>query len=328
MKMKHLLALPALAALAAIMAVPTAFAQQELRLSTHFTPNDPPGMGVAKLKELIEEKTQGRISVRIWWNSELGKERENVEMVRDGSIEMTTSLAAGVGGWVPETAITEFPYLYKDDAHILRVMKSIRPHLEEILAPHNFQPLGAINVGFRHVLHKKGPILSLDDIKGVKLRVPNPFYSALFDALGARASVLPWADIYIGLQSGVIDAMEASPALIQSMRFHEQAKHLNRTNHIAAVIVYLANKKWFDGLPADLKVAVSTAADEASEYQFQLQAKSEQSSIDTLVAEGVVVHDVKDIGEWRETAVAFRNQYVKEKGAAWEALYQKVLAVD
>jgi tripartite ATP-independent transporter DctP family solute receptor len=285
-------------------------------------------MGVAKLKELVEQKSRGRIGVRVWWNSELGKERENAEMVRDGSIEMTTSLPAGAGGWIPETAIVEFPYIYKDDAHIMRVMRAIRPHLEEILAPHNFTPLGAIDVGFRYVLNKQKPIYTVADLKGMKIRVPNPFYSALFDALGARASVLPWADIYMGLQSGVIDAMEASPALIQSMRFYEQAKYLSKTNHIAAVICYLTNKKWFDGLPKDLQQVMVDATEEATAFQFKLQSESESKAVAALQAAGTKVNDVKDPNEFRQAAVAFREKYVKEKGPRWEKLYQLVLKVE
>jgi tripartite ATP-independent transporter DctP family solute receptor len=280
------------------------------------------------LKELVEQKSQGRIAVRVWWNSELGKERENAEMVRDGSIEMTTSLPAGAGGWIPETAIVEFPYIYKDDAHIMRVMTAIRPYLEEILAPHNFRPLGAIDVGFRYILNKQKPIYTVADLKGMKIRVPNPFYSALFDALGARATVLPWADIYMGLQSGVIDAMEASPALIQSMRFHEQAKYLSKTNHIAAVICYLTNKKWFDGLPKDMQQVMTEATEEATKYQFKLQAQSEDQAVQALKAGGVQVNDVKDINEFRKAAIAFREKYVKEKGPKWETFYGKVLAVE
>ena len=302
-------------------------AQTQLRLSTHFTQNDPPGKGVAKFKELVEQKSGGRIAVRVWWNSELGKERENTEMVRDGSLEMTTSLASGVGGWVPETALLEFPFIYKDDAHMLRVVSAVRPHLDEILAPYNFKTLGAIDVGFRYILTKQKPIQSIADLKCVKLRVPNPFYSALFDSLGARSTILPWADIYVGLQSGVIDAMEASPALIQSMRFQEQAKFLSRTNHIAAVNVFLTNKKWYDSLPNDLKQVVNAASDEASGYQFTLQADSEIQSVKSLVSSGAILNDLKNPEEFRKAAITFREKYVKEKGAKWESLYRKMLVV-
>jgi len=328
MNPKKLLRIFAIGLLAIASTLPfQAHAQSQLRLSTHFNESDPPGKGVAKFKELVEQKSGGRIAVRIWWNSELGKERENTEMVRDGSIEMTTSLASGVGGWVPETALLEFPYIFKDDAHILRVVSAVRPHLDEILAPYNFKTLGAIDVGFRYILTKQKPIQGIADLKGVKLRVPNPFYAALFDSFGARSAILPWADIYVGLQSGVIDAMEASPALIQSMRFQEQAKFLSRTNHIAAVNVFLTGKKWYDALPKDLQQVVNGAADEASRYQFTLQTESEGQSVKALVAAGAKLNDLKDPEEFRNAAIAFREKYVKEKGVKWETLYRKMLAV-
>jgi tripartite ATP-independent transporter DctP family solute receptor len=299
-----------------------------LRLSTHFVQTDPCGMGVKKFIELVDAKSGGRIKTKVWWASELGKERENGEMVHDGSIEMTTSLPVGAGGYVPETAIVEFPYIYKDDNHMYRVMTAVRPYLEEILTPYNFKPIGVIDVGFRMVLSKKKPIYKLPDLKGLKIRVPNPFYDALFDHLGATGTVITWSDVYVALQSGVADAMEASPALIDAMKFYEQAKYLSKTYHIAAVIVYLTNKNWFDSLPADLQEIVIEAADEASKYQFDLQIKSEDVSIEKLKKAGIKVNDVDDINEFRNAAIAFREQYVKDKGPKWEKLYNKMMAVE
>jgi TRAP-type transport system periplasmic protein len=299
-----------------------------MRISTHFRPSDPPGMGVGKFSELVEEYSGGKIKTEVFFSSELGTEKENTEMVNENSIEATTSLAVGPGAWVPELAISELPYLYKDDEHMFRVMTGIRPFVEQLIAPYNFKPLGVINVGFRHMLNNVRPIYETADLKGLKMRGPNPVYVAMFNALGANGTTIAWSDIYMALQSGVIDGMEASPALIYSMKFHEQAQYLSKTNHIGAVIYFILNKQWFDSLPVDLQKSVEKAANEASKYQFKVQRESKVEMLAKLEEEGVKVNEVNDINEFRDTCLSFREKYVNDKGPSWIALYKKVLEIE
>ena len=299
----------------------------KMRISTHMAGKDATGMACKKLGELINARSKGRIKAQVWTDAELGNQREHVEMLHDGSLECFPNLATGTARYVPELACFELPYTYKDDDHMVRVLKALRPYVEKLLAPHNFKPIGYCDIGFRHMLNKKRPIYTVADLKGLKMRAPNPVYAAMFNALGASATTVTWSEVYTALQSGIVDGMEASPGLIYPMRFQEQAKFLSKTYHIGACYMFMYNKKWFGGLPKDLQKVVADATGEASEYQFETQMRFEKENLDKLIAEGVKVNDVKDINEFMERVAVWRSKFIKDKGPNWVKLYKKIKAV-
>jgi len=299
----------------------------EMRVGTHMSSQDSAGMACQKFAELVAAKSKGRIKTTVSTDGELGAQRELCEMVHDGSLEVTTSLPSGTGTYVPQLALFELPFIYQDDDHMVRVLKALRPYVEELLSPHNIKPLGYMDIGFRHMLNKKRPIYEVADMKGLKMRGPNPLYIGMFNALGASGTTVTWTEVYTALQSGVVDGMEASPALIYAMKFHEQAKYLSKTFHIGANLYFMVSKKWFDGLPQDLKKVVVEASDEASEYGFKKEMELESQAIGKLEAGGVKVNEVKDLNEFKTTCIAFRDKYVKDNGPAYEELYKRILAV-
>lgn len=297
------------------------------RIVTFLSSKDSTGMACKKLGELLNAKGKGRIKAWVSTDAELGNQRECVEMVHDGSVEVTTSLPSGTGRYVPALQVFELPFIYKDDAHMVRVLKALRPYVGELLAPHNFKPFGYMDIGFRHMLNKKRPIYKVADLKGLKMRGPNPMYVGMFNSLGASGTTVTWTEVYTALQSGVVDGMEASPALIYAMRFHEQAKYLSKTYHIGANVYFMTGKKWFDSLPKDLQEVYVEATEEASKYGFDMEMELERQAMGKLVAEGVKVNEVDDLNEFRNTLIAFRDKYVKDKGPEFERLYKKILEV-
>jgi tripartite ATP-independent transporter DctP family solute receptor len=297
------------------------------RIGTHMSSKDSAGMACQKLGDLLNEKSAGRIKATVATDGSLGNQRELCEMVQDGSVEVTTSLPSGTGRYVPALVVFELPYIYKDDAHMVRVLKELRPYVGELLAPHNIEPFGYMDIGFRHMLNKKRPIYKVADLKGLKMRGPNPMYIGMFNALGASGITVTWTEVYTALQSGVVDGMEASPALIYAMKFYEQAKYLSKTYHIGANLYFMAGKKWFKSLPKDLQAIFVESTEEASKYGFDMEMQLEKEAIDKLVAGGVKVNEVNDLNEFRKKLVAFREKYVKEKGPDFEKLYKKILEV-
>ncbi len=144
-------------------------------------------------------------------------------MVHDGALEVVTTLASGSARYVPQLALFEFPYIYKDEAHLVRVLNALEPEVSRLLASSNMVAIGGQNMGLRHMLNKKRPIQTVADMKGLKMRGPNPVYVGMFNALGASGTTTDWSEIYGAIQAGVIDGMEASPDMIYSMKFHEVA---------------------------------------------------------------------------------------------------------
>ncbi len=298
-----------------------------MRATTPLAKSGSVGKGLDKLCELVSSKSNGRIKTTSNYAGELGTQREQVEMVRDGSLEVVTTLASGTAAFVPQLGLFEFPYIYKDEAHLVRVLDALEGEVSGLLAKHNFVAIGGQNMGLRHMLNKKRPIETVADMKGLKMRGPNPVYVGMFNALGANGTTTDWSEIYGALQSGVIDGMEASPDMIYSMKFHEVAPYLSKTNHIAACVYYMFRKNWLESLPEDLKKVVVESAKQAAAYQNELDNKVQSESLQKMVAAGLKVNEVKDIGEFQKTLETFKQNYVKEKGPAWQALYEKIVAV-
>lgn len=302
--------------------------EYKMRIGSHMSAYDNVGMSCIKFAELVSERSNGRIETYVSTDGELGDQRELTEMLRDGLLEVNTSLTTAPSSYVGELALFELPFIYKDDAHMVRVLKALQPYVAELLAPFNMVPTGYHDMGFRHMLNKKRPIYKVADMKGLKMRAPNPMFAGMFLALGADSITVPWTEVYTALQSGIVDGMEASVSLIDANKFQEQSKYLSKTYHIGGNMCFMICKSWLDSLPEDLQKIVLECSDEASDYGFKMLMELEKSAIGNLVAGGVEVNEVEDLNEFREKCITFRNNYVKEKGPAFEKLYNMILAVE
>jgi C4-dicarboxylate-binding protein DctP len=299
-----------------------------MRASTSLAAHGTVGKALEKFCQLVEEKSNGRIKTQDYYVGQLGNQRELVEMVHDGSLEVVTSLASGTARYVPQLALFEYPYIYKDEAHLVRVLDELEDYVSALLAPHNFIAAGGQNMGFRHMLNKTHPVKTVADLKGLKMRGPNPIYVGMFKALGARGTTTDWSEIYSALQTGVINGLEASPDMLLSMKFHEQAEYLSKTSHIAACVYYMIRKDWLESLPEDLQKIVIDCAREAAAYQNDLDKTVQKEAMQTMIADGVNVNEVDDIDEFKNRLADFKEQYVAGKGAAWRELYDKIKAVE
>jgi C4-dicarboxylate-binding protein DctP len=298
-----------------------------MRTSTPLSQYGSVGKGLKRFADLVAEESGGRIKTTVNYAGELGSQRETVEMLRDGSLEVVTTLATGTASWVPQLGLFEFPYIYKDEAHLVRVLNALEGEVSRLLAPHNFIAVGGQNMGFRHMMNRRKPIVRVADLKGLKMRGPNPVYVGMFNALGASGMTTDWSEIYTALQTGVIDGLEASPDMLLSMKFHEQAKYLSKTNHIAACVYYMLRKDWYEGLPKDLQGVVMKAAREAAAYQNKLDVEAQGAALQKMVAEGLQVNEVASVKEFQTVLESFKANYVKEKGSQWKDLYDKIVAV-
>ena len=232
----------------------------------------------------VNEAGGGRIKATANFGSELGNQREQVEMCKTGSLEMVVSApGTGPGAYVPQLQAVDLPYLFKDEDHFVRVLNGIEGEVSKLLAPHNFIAVGGQNMGFRHMLVKKRPIRTPADLQGLKMRGPNPVFVQMFEALGAGGITTDWNDIYTALQTGVIDGMEASPDMIYSMKFHEQAKYMSKTYHNASCVFYFFNKEWYDSLPQDVQKIVMDSARKAAAYQNKIDLEAQEASLQKLI---------------------------------------------
>ena len=318
--------------LATVFSLPFSVSAKEktykMRTTTCLSQYGSVGKALKRFCELVEERSDGRIKTTVNYAGELGTQREQVEMVHSGSLEVVTSLASGTARYMPQLDLFEFPYIYKNETHLVRVLNALEDEVSRLLAPWNFIAIGGQNMGFRHMLSKKRPIYEVSDLKGLKMRGPNPVYVGMFEALGASGTTTDWSEIYNALRMGVIDGMEASPDMIYSMKFQEVAKYMSKTYHIAACVYYMIRKDWFESLPEDLQEVVVQSARDAAAYQNELDLKVQNESLQKMIDEGLKVNEVKSIDEFKKTLEKFKTSYVQEKGSGWIDLYNKILSVE
>lgn len=299
-----------------------------LRSSTNLAPTGTVGRGLQFFVDDVNKAGGGRIAATANFGNELGNQREQVEMCKTGSLEMVVSApGTGPGAYVPQLQAVDLPYLFKDEQHFVRVLNGIEAEVSRLLAPHNFIAVGGQNMGFRHMLVKKRPIYTPRDLAGLKMRGPNPVFVSMFAALGASGITTDWNDVYTALQTGVIDGMEASPDMIYSMKFQEQARYLSKTYHNASCVYYFFNKKWYDSLPPDVQKIVMDSARAAAAYQNKIDLEAQQASLQKMIDEGVAVNEVNDINEFVQLTMPMMDEF-KTRGPEWRDLIEKITAIE
>jgi C4-dicarboxylate-binding protein DctP len=298
----------------------------KLRASSNLAATGTVGMALTKFVELVNQKAGGRIQATANYGNELGNQSEQVEMCRGGSLEMVVSApGTGPGTWVPQLGALDLPFIYTDNEHCRRILKEMEGEVSRLVTPIGFVARAGQSMGARHILTSK-PVTKLADMRGLKMRGPNPMYVAMFQALGSTGTTTDWNEIYTAIQSHVIDGMEASPSMINSMKFQDVAKNMTITNHTIAAVYYFFNEKWLNSLPADLKQIVLDCADEAAVYQGQIDDVDQEKAMDSMIKEGLNVINLSDHPAWIAACSSMVSDY-KAKDAAWNDFITKMLAI-
>jgi TRAP-type transport system periplasmic protein len=288
--------------------------------ATHSIP-----IATGRFKELVEQKSNGRIAVEVFNNSELGSEREMAEMTRLGALEMTLSGLPGTGAYVPEIEVMEAFYIYRNVEDLARISAAIYGDLQDFMLPKGFYLVGMMYQGPRNTLSTK-PLKTVDDFKGLRLRVPQtPLFVALAKAWGATPTAISLAEVYTSLESGVIAALEGTHETMVTSNFHEKAKYLLTTRHNFYPQPMVMNRGWFEKLSKENQGAILEAAKEAGAYQLSLHKGADDKALATMRAGGVQITEVADIAQFRNPLIEMNKQYFAAKGPKVKAVFDKML---
>jgi TRAP-type transport system periplasmic protein len=290
--------------------------------ATHSIP-----IATGRFKELVEQKSNGRIAVEVFNNSELGSEREMAEMTRLGALEMTLSGLPGTGAYVPEIEVMEAFYIYRNVEDLARISAAIYGDLQDFMLPKGFYLVGMMYQGPRNTLSTK-PLKTVDDFKGLRLRVPQtPLFVALAKAWGATPTAISLAEVYTSLESGVIAALEGTHETMVTSNFHEKAKYLLTTRHNFYPQPMVMNRGWFEKLSKENQGAILEAAKEAGAYQLSLHKGADDKALATMRAGGVQITEVADIAQFRNPLIEMNKQYFAAKGPKVKAVFDKMLSL-
>jgi tripartite ATP-independent transporter DctP family solute receptor len=240
----------------------------------------PTVQAVNYMGKLLKERSGGKLGVRVFPSGALGTEKDNIEQLKLGGLDMMRINVAPLNSVVPETIATGLPFVFRDTAHMRKVLDG--PVGEEILAAMQSQGLVGLafyDSGSRSFYTTRKPIRSVADMKGLKIRViQSDLFVAMVQALGANPTPMPFGEVYTALKTGIVDAAENNWPSYESSRHFEAAKYYNMTEHSLAPEVLVFSKKVWDTLSKEDKALVKQAARESVAHMRKLWDEREVKS--------------------------------------------------
>ncbi|MEC5398836.1 TRAP transporter substrate-binding protein [Uliginosibacterium sp. H1] len=235
-------------------------------------PRDYPTVqAVEYMGKLISEKTKGKYGVKVFVNSTLGSEKDVIEQVKIGTLDMSRFSISSFHGIVPETQVPSFPFIFRDNAHFQKVIRG--PVGEEILASFEkagFVGLALYDAGARSVYAKK-PVRQPADMKGLKIRViSSDLFVGMIQALGGSPIPIPTAEVYTALRTGLVEAAENNYPTFETARHYEVATYFSETQHTRIPEVVVFSKKVWDTLSAEEQKIIREAARASVDYYQKL----------------------------------------------------------
>lgn len=263
-----------------------------------------------KIRDIVEEKLPGQFAFRIVQNAALGGEKEVAEGIRLGSVQGSLSTVSALSGWVPETQILDMPFLFRNAAHLERVLDGeIGSDLRQKLAVQNFIAPSYINYGARHLLAKSA-ITRRSQLSGLRIRViQSPLHTELWRSLGANPTAIPIPETYNALKTGVVDAMDLTKSAYAGFKLYEVVPYLIETRHIWAAGVVYFSKPFWNSLSVGQREVFEHAAREGGRYFDALIVEDEVSSMAIAAAAGGRVAQPENLAEWEEGAQKVWESY-------------------
>jgi C4-dicarboxylate-binding protein DctP len=252
-----------------------------LKFSHVVATDTPKGKAAEKFKELAEKYTNGKVKVEVYPNSTLYKDKEELEALQLGSVQMLAPSNSKFGPLgIKEFEVFDLPYILPDLKALRKVTEGpLGGKLLKLLDSKGITGLAYWDNGFKQMSANK-KLIAPDDYKGVKFRIQSSkVIQAQFRALGSLPQVMAFGEVYQALQTGVVDGQENTWSNIYTQKMHEVQKYITETNHGYIGYVVVVNKKFWDGLPADVRDQLAKAMKEATDFN---NAQSQKENEDAL----------------------------------------------
>jgi C4-dicarboxylate-binding protein DctP len=302
-------------AISATFAFGTAFAQQPIVIKfSHVVALDTPkGKAAEQFKKLAEERTKGRVKVEVYANSTLYKDGEEMDALTLGSVQMLAPSVAKFGPLgVREFEVFDLPYIFDDFAQLHKVTEgAVGKQLFQKLESKGIVGLAFWDNGFKQFSANK-PLRLPGDVKGLKMRIQSSkVLDAEIRALGGIPQVMAFSEVYQALQTGVVDGTENPPSNFYTQKMNEVQKYLTMSDHGVIEYAVITNKKFWDGLPADIRTTLEGAMKDASKYANDIAKEENDKALAAVKATGkteilVLTPDAK--AAWKKALLAVHHE--------------------
>jgi len=283
-------------------------------------------LGLEKFKQIVEDKTNGAVKIDIYANGTLGSERDMIEGLQLGTLDLVVTSTGPVINFVPEMGVVDLPFIFSSREHAYKVLDG---EIGQNLLM-KFNDIGIVGLafcenGFRHLTNSKRPVENVEDIKGLKIRtMENEVHQAAFKELGADPTPMAWGEVYTALQQGTIDGQENPVPIIYNMKIYEVQKYLALTGHFYSPALLLMSQKSFNKLTPEQQEIFKNAAVEAAAYEREQIKVQEDEQLSKLEELGMVITR-PDKNALRE---ATKGVYDKYKDRFGKDMIQKILDAD
>lgn len=298
--------------LAGLAAGPAA-AQVELQFGTTSPPGNQQSNSAVDFAERVNARIGDYGKVEVYTSSQLGSDKDMLQKLRLGAQDMSqpSTIMSTV---VPEFGLFDLPYLVKDREHMKCISEEIIwPILAPMIEEKGYKLIGVWENGFRHISNNVRPINTPADLQGVKLRTPQGVWRMrMFEAYGANPTPMAFSEVFVGLQTGVIDGQENPYANIYAGKFQEVQKYLSETRHVYTPSFPTASLAKFEAYPPEVQEAILEAAAETQEWTYQEAARLEDETKQKLLDAGM------------EFNVADREAFVEGSKPVYETFAQEV----
>lgn len=268
--------------------------RQNFKIAFVQAKDHPHGLGAKKFAELIKEKSDGKMKVMVFASGTLGGDAQVISSVQGGTVDMTLVTPGLLSGIEKGFGLYGLPFLFKNSAEVDAVLDGpAGQNLLTRLEPHGLVGLGYWDHGFRHITNSKHPVNTLEDIKGLKLRLQQiPTAIESFKAMGANVVPLSFTELYTAMETRTVDGQENPLAAIETSKFYEVQKYLSLTGHFYDPLVAIFSKRTWDKLNDTERELVRSAALEAQAYERKVSRDMDVSSREALVKLGMQVNEV------------------------------------
>ena len=285
-----------------------------LKFSHVVSENTPKGKAALFFEKRLEELSKGKIDVQVYPNSQLYKDKAVLKAIKLNSVQMACPSFSKFTKTVPQLALFDLPFLFKDMNHVHKVQDgAVGQKLKDLVAAKGFVVLDYWDNAFKQLTSAKKALLMPEDAKGQKFRImSSKVLEAQFKAVGANPQVMPFSEVYSALQQGVIDGQENTNSNIYTKKFYEVQKDMTLSNHGYLGYLVVMSKKFYDSLPKDLQAAVKQAMKEATAKEREFAAQLDKEQLDKIKEYAkksgkLTIHELND----------------KQK-AAWRAAMEKI----
>ena len=286
-----------------------------VKIGTVVSGQHPENVGAMEIKRLIEERSNGDIEVRVFTDGQLGNQREMVEQLRDGTLEITWVTTGFFGSWEPVLNTLEIGFLFEDREHSFAAFDGpLGEEVASLVNNHGVELLGFYEAGMRHVTNNVRAIENVEDLAGLKIRTPEAKYHlSTLERMGASPTPMAFNELYAAMEQGIVDGQENPLSNIHSAAFYEVNDYLALTGHLHLTHMVLYSEQLWDQLTDEQREIIGQAIIDSQEVQRNKVGEDDASLLEVLEQEGMTVTR-PDRAAFAELVAPLRDQAIAEYG--------------